>query len=158
MYTDFYTRKNLCDLQIRDGNSLVFSNHCTSSCPANDNYRPPSEVCEGNVFTGVFLSTRGACVAGGHVWPGACVTRGVHGRGCAWQEDMCGRGHAWWGEACMSGACMAGDMHGWGVHGRGVHGREICMAGWTCMTRGACMAGEMATAAGGMHPTGMHSC
>ena len=33
-----------------------------------------------------------------------------------------------------------------GMHGGGVRGRE------------ACVAGEMATAAGGTHPTGMHSC
>ena len=41
--------------------------------------------------------------------------------------------------ACMAkGACVAkGGMHGEG---------------------GACMAGETATAADGMHPTGMHSC
>ena len=45
---------------------------------------------------------------------------------------MCGRGHAWQG-----------------VHGRGRH----------TWRGGAGMAGEMATpAAGGMHPTGMHSC
>ena len=40
------------------------------------------------------------------------------------------RGHAWWG-ACIAG----GDA-------------------W----QGACVAGETATAADGMHPTGMHSC
>ena len=42
---------------------------------------------------------------------------------------------------------MAGDMHGRGsVHGRGgMHG-------------GGVHAGEMATEAGGTHPTGMHSC
>ena len=41
-----------------------------------------------------------------------------------------------WQGACMAGACVVGGMHG----------------------RGACMAGETATAAGSMHPTGMHSC
>ena len=46
-----------------------------------------------------------------------------------------GGGHAWqW-------VCMA----------RGIHGREG-MAG------GMCVAGEMATAVDGTHPTGMHSC
>ena len=50
---------------------------------------------------------------------------------CAWQE-----GHAW------QGACMAGGMRGRG----GMHGR------------GTCVAGELATAAGGTHPSGMHSC
>ena len=73
---------------------------------------PRNEVCEGYVFTGVCLSTRGggaggihdglhawqkggmhggghvwwgACVAVGHVWWGACVVGGVYGRGHAWQ-------------------------------------------------------------------------
>ena len=40
------------------------------------------------------------------------------------------------------GSCMAGGMHGGGV----------------CMARGVCMAGEKATTADGMHPTGMLSC
>ena len=55
--------------------------------------------------------------------------------------------------------CVAGDMHGKGVciagghawqggmHGGGMHGG-----------RGACVAGETATTADGMHPSGMHSC
>ena len=43
------------------------------------------------------------------------------------------RGRAWQG-ACMVRVCMAGGMHGGHV------------------------AGEMATAADGTHPTGMHSC
>ena len=43
---------------------------------------------------------------------------------------------------------MAGGMHGWGG----------CVAGWgVCMAGGARPAGETATAAGGTHPTGMHS-
>ena len=43
---------------------------------------------------------------------------------------------------------MAGDMHGMGdVQGRQVH-----------VWQGACVAGEMNTAADGTHPTGMHSC
>ena len=50
---------------------------------------------------------------------------------------MHGRGHAWWGGMC---------------------GRVcVCVAGGMC-GRGACLAGEMATAADGTHPTGMHSC
>ena len=40
------------------------------------------------------------------------------------------------------GVCMVGGMHGRRVH-----------AWW-----GACMAGQTATAAYGMHPNGMHSC
>ena len=41
----------------------------------------------------------------------------------------------------MAGACMAG----------GIHGRGPCVGGGS-------MAGETATAAGGTHPTGIHSC
>ena len=86
---------------------------------------------------------RGACVVkGGMHGKGACVAGGMHGEG-----GMCGKG-----------ACMVGGMHGGGMHGRGhawwghswqgdMHGRG-----------GACVAGEMATAAGGMHPTGIRSC
>ena len=83
------------------------------------------------------------------------------GRGCAWQggmhgEDMHDGGACVAGGECMAwgrGECMArghvwwGDMCGGGMHGRGA-----------CMAREACMAGETATAAGGTHPTGMHSC
>ena len=48
---------------------------------------------------------------------------------------MRGRGCAWQG---TEGACVAGGMHGRGS--------------------GTCVAGGMAIAAGGTHPTGMHSC
>ena len=48
---------------------------------------PGNEVCEGNVFTDVCLSTGGgACVAGGHAWQGHPWQGGIRGRGCAWQE------------------------------------------------------------------------
>ena len=49
------------------------------------------------------------------------------------------------------GACMAAGMRG----------REVCRAdggGGMHGGGGVCMAGESATAAGGTHPTGMHSC
>ena len=47
------------------------------------------------------------------------------------------RGRAWgWGYAWQGGACMSLG-HVW---------------------QGACVAGETATAVGGTHPTGMHSC
>ena len=46
------------------------------------------------------------------------------------------------GRGAWQGLCMAGGMHG----REGMHGR------------GACMAGEMATAVDSTHPTGMHSC
>ena len=82
----------------------------------------------------------------------ACVKNsvhrgGVHGGGCAWQwacvagVGMAG-GHAWQGMCVVGGVagiCMVG-----GVHDRG------------CAWQGACVAGETATAADGMHPTGMH--
>ena len=57
----------------------------------------------------------------------------------AWQGGVCGRG-------CACGGGVYGRV---GMCGRG----GACVAG-----EGACMAGERATAAGGTHPTGMHSC
>ena len=46
---------------------------------------------------------------------------------------------------------MAGGMCGRGACVVGEHAQHgVCM--------GVCMAGEIATAAGGIHPTGMHSC
>ena len=56
---------------------------------------------------------------------------GMHGGGACMQGGVCGRGHAWQ-EACVAGG------HAW--------------QGW------ACVAGKTAIAAGGTHPTGMHSC
>ena len=47
------------------------------------------------------------------------------------------------------GACLAGGVQG-GM--RGLHGRE-----GACV-RGACVAEETATEAGGTQPIGMHSC
>ena len=95
----------------------------------------------------------GACMVGvygrGHVWWGHAWQGCMCGMGCAWGVCMAG-GHAWCG-------CMAGGMHGGGMHGRGacvagdVHGRG-------CVWQGVMQAGEMATEAGGTHPTGMHSC
>ena len=50
------------------------------------------------------------------------------------------------------GECMAGGMHdGAACVVGGVHGRGASVAGM-------CVVGETATAADGMHPTGMHSC
>ena len=85
------------------------------------------------MFLQVSVCPQGACMVGG----------GVHGRGAcmagghAWQGGMHGRGHPWQGE---------------GMHGRGHVWQGVCIA------EGACMAGEIATAAGSTHPTGMHSC
>ena len=81
----------------------------------------------------------------GHVW-----WEGVHaGWGCAWQRGVNGRGMHGVG-ACMAGGAWQGDMYGGGTC---VAGGRACMAGGVCC-RGLCMA----TAVGGMHPTGMHSC
>ena len=54
---------------------------------------------------------------------------GLHGGEPVWQQDVCGKG------VVHGGACVTGGMHG----------------------KRACVAGEMATAADGTHPTGMHS-
>ena len=65
----------------------------------------------------------------------ACMVKGRWGH--AWQGGMHGEGGGAWQRACVArGACVWGGMHG----------------------RGVCVAGETATAADGMHPTGMHSC
>ena len=107
------------------------------------------------------------CVAGGHAWKRhACM----HGRevcvawGCTWQRacmagGACAHGR---GHVCVAGGCMAGGMHGSrDVWQGGMHCME-CVAGGMhgsgCAWQEACVAGEMATAAGSMHPTRMHSC
>ena len=69
------------------------------------------------------------------------------------QGSVHGRGHAWWG------VCGGGGMCGNGV----MCGRGACMAGGSvaggrCAWLGACVSGEMTTAASGTHSTGMHSC
>ena len=90
-------------------------------------------------------------VAGGmhgrrHAWQGTCVVGGMHvGGGVCGGGCVRGGRHSWQG-VCMAGDCMVGDMHF----------RDMCGGG--CAWWGACVAGEMATAADGMHPTGMHSC
>ena len=72
-----------------------------------------------------------------------CVNYSVHRKGCAWQGVCVARRHAWWGRGCAwqegRGAAWQGGLNGrWG--------------------EGSCMAGEMATAVDGTHPTGRHSC
>ena len=57
-------------------------------------------------------------------------------------RGMCGGEHVW-------GVCLVGG-HAWCGSAGGVAGG---MRG-----RGACVAGETATAVGGTHPTGMHPC
>ena len=62
------------------------------------------------------------------------------------------------GSMCDQWGVWLGGMHGWGVFGWGVHGHGG-MHAWVCVHgQRACVAGEMATTASGMHPTGMHSC
>ena len=79
----------------------------------------------------VKISVHGGVGVGGEHCGGACMAGGVHGRG-----------------AYMAGVCV----WQWGMHGRGICGRGAFVA------RGeACIAGEMATAADGTYPTGMHS-
>ena len=82
---------------------------------------------------------KGACMV-----KRTCVIGSMHGRG------MQDRGHAWQGHA-WQGAFVVGCA-----------GQGACMVVGVCVTggvhgRGGCMAGEMATAVDGTHPTGMHS-
>ena len=72
----------------------------------------------------------------------------MHGGG-----GMSGRGVGVDGWGCMAGG------HTWQGHmwWEGMCGRECAWQGGVWQ-REACVAGEMATAAGGTHPTGMHSC
>ena len=88
-------------------------------------------------------------VGGMHDRGGMCGSEDMHGRVVHGRGGM----HAW------QGVCMVGGIHARGgvcgregMHGRGVRGWGVCIVG------GACMAGVTATAADGMHPTGMHSC
>ena len=108
-----------------------------------------------------FYWQRGVCVAkgggvcneGGHIWWRGCMAKGVWQKGGVWQRGSCMAK----GGVCGEGACMVG-RHAWqgGVHGRGYAWQgDICGRG---VWRGASMAGEIATAVDGTHPTGMHSC
>ena len=92
----------------------------------------------------------------GHALQGACMAGGMHGRG-----GICGRGHTWQGACVAGGHVWQGGMCGGAVcvargklwQGR-MHDRQHAWQG-----RGlACVAGEMATATDGAHPTGMHPC
>ena len=61
--------------------------------------------------------------------------------------------------ACMTGrhACWGGMRSGRGVWQGGMHGRGVCVAeGYTWW--GGSVAGKTEIAAGGRHPTRMHSC
>ena len=93
--------------------------------------------CPQTKFAKVMFSQVSVCPQGGACMGGCVTGEGV----CMAEGDMHGRGCAWWGSMCGRGECMAGE-HTW----------------WGCAWQGACVAGEMATAACGTHPTGMHSC
>ena len=103
---------------------------------------PATRLGQGYIFTGVCDSVRGgvrgqgAYVVGGMHGQGACMAwGGMHGQG-----GLCGGGHVWQG----GGACVAGGVCVWHAPGH------------------TPLADTTATAysqwAGGMHPTGMHSC
>ena len=85
-------------------------------------------------------------MAGGHAWGGGRCGRGHAWQGCALQGVCVPGGHAWWGHAWQGG--MLGRGHAW---------QGACMAERVCMAR-AYLAGEMATAVDGTHPTGMYYC
>ena len=97
-------------------------------------------ICYSSCRKVMFLQTSVILSTGGCAWQGACIAGCMHGKGA-----MCGRGGS-------------------------VHGRGTCMVEGVCMARAggawqgafmawrACVAGEMATAIDGVHPTGMHSC
>ena len=76
----------------------------------------------------------------------------MHDKGHAWQGGIHGKG------ACVVGGCAwQGSVHGRGMCVVGVCGRRACIAGGMHGMEGV-HPGEMATEAGGMHPTGMHPC
>ena len=102
----------------------------------NNYYHPQTKLREGNIFTpdGQSFCSQ---VGGGR---GACMARGMVVGGMFGMGVCVALGHVW-PEACVTG----------GVHGGG-HA-----AGWHVWWEGM-HAGKIATEAGSMHPTGMHSC
>ena len=83
----------------------------------------------------------GGSMAGGHTWwehgrdiHGGGMAGGIHGGGMA-------GGHTWWGHG--RGAYMVGAWQGAHMVGAWQEGMHL---------------GDTASEAGGMHPTGMHSC
>ena len=105
-------------------------------------YRP-QRSCEGYIFTGVCLSTGGSAPVGGAWSQGVCSWGG-----CLLPEGGPGPG------GCLllggGGAWSGGGVCSWGGLVGGV-GIPAC-------TEADTLPGEMATAADGTHPTGMHSC
>ena len=88
-------------------------------------YRP--QICEGYVFTGVCLSTGGACVVArrggmcGCSWGACMVALGGGMSGCSWGVCGCSGGHAWLlgGHAWLLG----GGRHGFFDEIRSMSGR-----------------------------------
>ena len=107
------------------------------------------------MFTGVCLSTGGGSGPGGR---GCLVPGGVPGsRGCAW-SGVCVPGLG--GVPGPGGGCLVPGMCAWS-------GGVCAWSGGVCAWSGGCVPGpggaclrppRTATAAGGTHPTGMHSC
>ena len=102
-------------------------------------YRPQTKLREGYVFTGVSFCSQGdgipTCIAGGItacLAAGSACSQGVCSRG-----GVCSRRGAWSGGSAPGGLLQGGSAPG-GVPGADPPGT--------------------ATAAGGTHPTGMHSC
>ena len=93
---------------------------------------------QGNMFTGVYLSTGGAWC-----WGGVPGSRG--GGWCAWSEWGWSQGSLVWEGCLVQRSLVPGGLCAWsvGVWSQGVPGGEPP---------------PTATAAGGTHPTGMHSC
>ena len=87
---------------------------------------------------------KGVCMVNGEV----CVVKGtMYGKGQAWREMCMAKEGGMHSRGSMHGRGHASQGHVWhgGMHGRGMRGRSSCMQ-------------EMATEAGGTHPTGMHFC
>ena len=137
------------------------------------NYRPQTKfvkvmflqvsVCPrggGRAWQGACMAwwQRGACMAMGGMHGNGGMHRGMHGWG-----GMHGGGYAWHGGVHGMGVCMAGGMHGreacvaGGVHGRGAGG-HVWLGGGTFPPWADTVAMAYGQWAGGMHPTGMHSC
>ena len=121
---------------------------------------------QGNMFTGMCLSTAGACMFLGCV----CASWGcmLLGDACFPGRCMLPGEHAWLWGACMvaGGMCGCGEacMVVWGIHGCG----GGCVVVWGIHgCGGACVVAERGPVwdtmrygqwVGGTHPTGMHSC
>ena len=97
------------------------------------------EATKNNLFEDNFPSDsnyRPQRSCGKVIFSQVCVNNSFHKGGHVWRGGMRGRG------ACVVGGGMHGRGHAW----------------WGGCAWGACVAGKMAIAVGGTHPTGMHSC